>query len=237
MADYRYQEVFETLKSSILSGKVVEGELLPSENQLSQQYNLNRMTVRRALGELEKEGFIIRKKGKGSIVKQNQKRLGLLSFKGFSEVIGQRDGQVSNTVLEGPKVMDWPKGFFYPLDQKERKTRCIFLKRLRSLNEKPLMLEFTYLPVQGLSKPFSGSLSEGSLFKTLSQNYGIAILSLEQEIRAISADREIAEELDLEIGMPVLWFCRKYKTSKEGYFVYSTFYFNTQDYAISNGGE
>ena len=60
---------------------------MPSENDLSHQFKITRATVRQALEELVKEGYIEKRQGKGSVVISDRKTLGLLSFKGFSEVL------------------------------------------------------------------------------------------------------------------------------------------------------
>src|ERR1700680_2335089 len=52
--------IAEKLKEQILEGKLPEKAKLPSERQLSQQYGVSRMTVRRALEVLEGEGLVIR---------------------------------------------------------------------------------------------------------------------------------------------------------------------------------
>ena len=52
----KYYVLMEKLKNDILSGEIKPGEKLPSENQLSMQYNLSRHTVRKALSMLTTEG-------------------------------------------------------------------------------------------------------------------------------------------------------------------------------------
>jgi DNA-binding GntR family transcriptional regulator len=79
MKVYQYQTIYETLKQQIQRGEFQEGELIPSENELWQQFQTTRMTIRQALAELVREGYIIRKHGKGSIVKTQIRRFLFLS--------------------------------------------------------------------------------------------------------------------------------------------------------------
>ena len=65
----RYLKVKKDLRRLIIDGYYEVGDLLPSENELCKQYGMTRMTVRNALSNMETEGLIYRKKGKGSIVK------------------------------------------------------------------------------------------------------------------------------------------------------------------------
>ena len=67
-----YIKIEKYLKELIDSGKIKPGELLPSENQLTEEFNVTRMTVRSAFNNLVKEGYITRKRGIGSIVLGNR---------------------------------------------------------------------------------------------------------------------------------------------------------------------
>lgn len=64
----RFQDIFLDIESNILNQKYKAGELLPSENQLAEQYNVSRETIRKALVLLLESGYIQKKQGKGSIV-------------------------------------------------------------------------------------------------------------------------------------------------------------------------
>src|SRR5215469_14030264 len=98
--EHQYQKLKNTLKEKIIKGVYKPGEVLPSEHDLREQYKLARFTVRQALEELVKEGFITKHKGKGSIVaERKRKALGLFSIKGFSAVVGE-EGEVKTVFLK-----------------------------------------------------------------------------------------------------------------------------------------
>ena len=69
MKTTRYRQVQEALKMQIQHGIYSVGSYLPSENELCVTYNITRTIARKALEELQKEGFIIRQHGKGSQVR------------------------------------------------------------------------------------------------------------------------------------------------------------------------
>lgn len=64
----KYAKFLNDIKLSIISGELSEGEFIPSENSLVQQYGLSRPTVRKALAELAQEGLIQTIPGKGSMI-------------------------------------------------------------------------------------------------------------------------------------------------------------------------
>ena len=65
---YYYQQIYEALKCDITSGDKQEGDLLPSENQIAQQYGVDRSTVRKALKMLVGDGLVEKIPGKGTVI-------------------------------------------------------------------------------------------------------------------------------------------------------------------------
>ena len=230
----QYRQLHQLLKKQILAGEFQEGDLLPSENELSAAHNITRATVRQALEELVKEKYIYKHKGRGSVVSSQRKTLGLLSFRGFSEVAEAAHLTVKTVVLQKPVLVSWEDDFFYPLSKAEKAAGCIFLERLRCADQDPVMLEYTYIPNIGLPDFLQHSLVHDSLFETLHVQYDIEIMNVEQDIRAIAAVAETARQLKLSEGSPVLHIYRRYGTSRKGFYLYSSLFCNTTQYALSN---
>ncbi len=230
----QYRQLHQSLKKRILAGEFQEGDLLPSENELSAAHNITRTTVRQALEELVKEKYIYKHKGRGSVVSSQRKTLGLLSFRGFSEVAEAAHLAVKTVVLQKPILAWWEADFFYPLSKAEEAAGCIFLKRLRCIALDPVMLEYTYIPNQKLPDFLEHNLVHDSLFETLHVQYDIEIMSVGQDIRAITADAETARQLNLSEGDPMLHIYRRYGTSRKGFYLYSSLYCNTMQYALSS---
>ena len=233
METAHYQKLYALLKSQIQVGNYKEGDLLPSENELSATHKIARMTVRRALQELADEGYIKKIKGKGSIVSATRQSLGLLSFKGFSEVVGV-EHEARTVMLRAPEVIPWPERFFYKLKKEEQKAGCITFERVRYVNKDPVLLECSYLPNLRLDDFCKKTLLDGSLFKTLSVRHHIDIQSFEQDIRAVLADETTANHFEIKPMTPLVQIYRRYHTSVPGYFVYSLTFCNTEKYTISN---
>lgn len=229
-----YRQIQASLKEKITSGVYEEGGLLPSENDLCVEFVATRMTVRQALNELVREGYITRQHGKGSIVSASRKSLGLLSLKGWTEVVVASDRHGKTLVLEGPILKQLEDTAFKPLIDDEKHEEFIFFKRLRLVEESPVMFEQTYIPNENLSNFIKEPLLEGSLFRTLLIRYQIDVQSMTQEVRAIAADKETASLLKIKSKSPVLHLLRKYKTSIDGFFLYSSIYCNTEKFAISS---
>lgn len=68
MKENKFQSIYQLLAESIRNQDFAAGDLLPSENELSEQFKASRETIRKALGLLSRNGFIQKIQGKGSIV-------------------------------------------------------------------------------------------------------------------------------------------------------------------------
>ena len=70
-----YEQVYDQIKSAIISGKLTPGELLPSIRGLAKDLRISVITTKRAYDELEREGFIYTSQGRGCFVAEKNMEL------------------------------------------------------------------------------------------------------------------------------------------------------------------
>jgi len=226
----QHKQLYEVLRKDIEEGVYSEGDLLPSENELCRTYGLTRPTVRQALISLSYDGYIITRQGKGSIVQNNPRGIGILSVAGTTAAL--RNKELRTVLLSKPRIQPWPKPFIYSLNDEERAVDCIYLERLRELEGRSIFYDVNYIPNMNLPRFKFRKFEDNSFFDILRQYYGIEIRGGEQRIRAIGADSIIAEHLSVEVGFPILHLERKLSTNRIGFYVYSSVYCNTDIDAI-----
>lgn len=226
-----YKQIQELLTKKIQQGDYRVGDYLPSENELCRKYSITRTTVRKAMDELQRNGFIERHHGKGSMVIERRKSLGLLNVKGFSEAVGQN---VETIMLQTPAIRKWPDVFPFSVPENQRLKECIHFERLRCVNNEPVMLENNWLPAQELPGFIGSGFVDGSFFKTLSQRYHTEVIGSDQELRALLAGQKIAGALGISPGSPVLEISIRFSTSNPNLQIYSQLYCNTATYPIGN---
>ncbi|HMR19920.1 MAG TPA: GntR family transcriptional regulator [Sphingobacterium sp.] len=227
-----YQILITDLKKQIDDGLYKKGDLLPSENELCKRYDTTRPTVRQALGELMRMGYIVRHHGKGSIVSEPKTGLGILSLKGSTAGVGKKNLQTS--ILTKTVKIEWPTDFPYELTDAQRDAGCLYISRLRRVNGLPTMYEDTYITNIDLPRFTMHNLEKNSLFDTLRKYHKVEIREGEQKIWAIKADKKIAETLSMKIGNPVLHMKRSMLTNRNGLIIYSFLYCNTEEYFIQD---
>jgi DNA-binding GntR family transcriptional regulator len=227
----QYRRLYEILRKHILSGLYTEGSLLPSEHELSAAHRITRPTVRHALEALVKDGLIVKKQGKGSIVRKPLQNIGILSIAGTASAIGVRF--LKTDILQKPVIRSWPDIFPFDLSETEKEAGCIYMERLRYVEDVPLFYDINHLPNLNIPRLTSRSFENKSLFEILRKQYNIEIKGGEQKLKAILPDDKIMKLLRMKPGMPVLYMERKLTTNREGFHIYSTIWFNSEKHAIS----
>lgn len=231
MAESKYIIVAEFLRELIQKEEIKVGEYLPSENELCSRFSVTRTTVRRAMDQLMKEGFIEKLQGRGSRVRERRKSLGLLTVKGFSEAVGSN---VQTEMLQKPVLiksnppLTWMNGDSKDYDE------CIYFERLRKVNDIPVMIEKNWLPGSTLAELLDTDFVDGSFFRTLSRNFKIEITGSDHILKAESASSKIAALLQMPVGSPVLHISVKFSTNKTDIIILSELYCNTSQYPVGN---
>lgn len=226
----QHKKLYEILRKHITDGVYGEGDLLPSENELCRLYGMTRPTVRQSLSTLANDGYIIKHQGKGSIVHHLPREIGILSVSGTTSALGDRN--LKTRIIIKPVPIPWQKDFMFPLSELERESGCIYMERLRLLDNIPIFYDISYIANINLPRITSRQFENRSLFQTLRDHYHIEIKGGEQRIKAIPASAKISSFLQLKKGEPVLHLERKMETNNPGLFLYSSIYCNTEKYSI-----
>ncbi|WEK36039.1 MAG: GntR family transcriptional regulator [Candidatus Pseudobacter hemicellulosilyticus] len=227
-----YRQLFVDLKKQIDEGKYKVGALLPSENELCAAYKTTRLTVRHALKELKTMGYITSHHGKGSIVSEPKKALGILSIGGITAAVGHKN--LATKIIRKASIHPWADEFFYPLSPQETEAACISFTRVRSVDNAPIVYEETFLANLHLPNFTALSLENVSLFNTLLEKYQVEIRSGEQRIWAVSANKSTGKFLKVKEGSPVVHMQRKLVTNNKHLNIYSSLYCNTEDFYLQD---
>ena len=68
-----YAQLEQALRSAIVARRLAPGSQLPEERELARQFSVSRGTLRRALGQLEEAGLLVRRQGHGTFVAEPEK--------------------------------------------------------------------------------------------------------------------------------------------------------------------
>lgn len=197
-----HSRIREELRESIFSGACQPHDRIPSESELMAKYGVSRITVRQALGDLEKERLIFKVAGKGSFVAQPKSFQELGRLQGFAEAMGALGHETFNKLVRLATVPATP--------QVAERLRLApgapvsELHRVRYLNRQPVSLDVTWLPTRLGDRLAREDLARRDVFVILENDYGIALGHADLAIDAVSADATTAAMLEIELGAPVL---------------------------------
>lgn len=101
-----YQKMMQALIHKIEIGALKENDKLPSEQELGKQFNISRITVRKALEELQNRNFIYKKHGQGSFVLERSKRNKHYRYLHIGDKIREMGAKASSKILEFNIIAD-----------------------------------------------------------------------------------------------------------------------------------
>ncbi len=201
-------QLAEALKAEIVKQRLARGGRLPSERELIDRTGLSRVTVRAAVGLLERQGWLVRRQGLGTFVANPVKQELGSGVRTITEVlassgISPQVDVLSHHVGEAPQRIAETLGLSTVL--------CIN-RRFRD-GDQPLALLTAYFP-PGLGEAVEPLISRApgaetthameSTYTMWEQRLGVHIARATHEIHAAGASLEVAAALDLPLGSPVL---------------------------------
>jgi GntR family transcriptional regulator len=197
-----YEQLYLLLRSRIAASELSPGDLLPSETELVEQYQVSRATVRQALDGLVSDGLIVRRRGQGTFVAPHNVEQGLVRIVSFTEDMQRRGLKPSTKLLSAELVSatDMLSGALeVPVGEPLAR-----IDRLRLADGEPMSLELSYLVHRYCPGVLEQDYTSQSLRRMLEETYGLRISSARQSIRAVSATADLAHALSIPKGAALL---------------------------------
>jgi GntR family transcriptional regulator len=181
------------------------GDALPPERVLAPRFAVSRMTLRRAVEELVREGRLERRHGAGTFVAEPKIAQGL-AVTSFSEDMRQRGAVPSSRTLAVDDVLAGaPLGRRLEISPGDKVTR---VARLRLADDAPMALETLHVP-QTVAPDLTGDLlANQSFYDLLAARYGVVLASGRQTIEATVTDEVESEILEVPLHSPAFLFER-----------------------------
>jgi GntR family transcriptional regulator len=165
-----YYQLKEILVDKIKSNEWEIDSKIPTERELCDLYEVSRITVRQALEELENEGLLYRKQGKGTFVTAPKIEQRLSSFYSFSEEIRNMGYTPSTDIIEF-KAIAGDEMIARHFNEKGMMVYCI--KRLRLANNEPFAVEISYIPCDLCPGLTADEIAAKGLYNTLKTKYNL----------------------------------------------------------------
>lgn len=182
-SEHLYLKLSDALAEQILDGTLPEGSLLPSERVLCQTHGISRTTVRQALQDLSKKGYIKAIHGKGTVVIRPQIQQELRSIYSFDEDMRRLGKNPETQIMDFVKIV--PSGTIANLMRLPAGESVYRIMRLRLANGEPMLLETNYLPCSRFPDFSRQMLENNSLYRVLTSTYALNIDVAEETFEPI----------------------------------------------------
>lgn len=197
-----YRQIQDQLQQWIEAGLYKPGDVLPSEPDLESRFAVSRITVRRAISELAKEGLLECERGKGTFVREPKITQRLNQITSWAETI-LAIGMTPRTVERQIEEVK-PPAFLKGIIPTSADGTVIRITRLRYANDEPMCIMTNYIRSDYAPRLVQEGLISESLYETLEQRYKIMLSHAEETVEAAVADKLTAEKLKMNEGEPLL---------------------------------
>jgi GntR family transcriptional regulator len=196
-----HRQLFLVLHDEIARGAIAPGDALPTEQSLCDQFGVSRITVRRALADLAEQGYIDRRQGVGSFVRQRGRPDEAPPVGSYMDSLRQAQFQTSIDVVEH-EVRTPPSPIGDALGVTGELLHILRVRQERRTHE-PLMVTEAWLPTDLADTLTTSALRRKPLYELLSAA-GVVIDRMQHEITAEIAGPRNARLLNVAIGSALL---------------------------------
>ncbi len=201
-----YHQIEAILREKIAQNELRVGDRLPTEDKLREMFEVSRATVRRAIQDLENEGIVVRRAGRGTYVSGAATPMTELKMSCFLEdlialgiparvtVLGVDVVEPAAPVAEALKVTSDDKVFGF--------------RRVTTIDDEPFSMTSTFLPVRIGEALHEEDLVSQNFLKALASRCGVSIGEADQTIEAVLADASQANQLGVNAGAALLLVSR-----------------------------
>jgi len=182
------------------------GDAIPSERQLSVDLGVSRLTVRAALDDLVREGYLVRRRGAGTFVSEPKVAKGVGTVTSFSDDMRERGMTPASRTLDLQEVPAGARlGRILHVSPSEP---VAVIKRLRMADGEPMAIELLHVRQSLVPGLTAADLEENSFYDLLAARYAVEIVGGTQTVEPTVTNEEESEALGVPLHSPALLFER-----------------------------
>lgn len=225
-----YIQVSEDIKKMIKTRKIIPGGKLYTQQGFMDYYKTSKITIIKAIRDLENKGFVISKQGKGTYVNPYHYTEELKKLQSFKEVFNGLEDSVKIKVVQfdyikTPKLIYW---MFNPPVQETLRIGRIHI----NTRQDPIAFVKIYIPRDIANKITKDDVSSLSIYTILKNTEEIQVVEAIQKIYSHKAEGEVEKNLQVKHGTPVLVSERTSFNQEGRIVVYAVFYYRYDMYSF-----
>ena len=191
-----YAQIVELIQQDIETGVFNQTGRLPTEGELAEQYQVSRITIRRAVDELVGQKLVEKKQGKGTFLCAPK-----MTRRVDSGPISFTEMCAANGLSAHAKILE--AGIVAPDSALKAGEPAVRIRRLRYAGERPLVLEDNFYPLE-YACLLSIDLEKDSTYRYLREEKGIELQRTSMRLTIVRADSKLAKLLQVPKNAPQL---------------------------------
>lgn len=196
-----YCQIQDTIKKKIELKEWGPGSTIPSERKLCEMFSVSRLTVRQAIQGLVDDGYLVRKRGKGTFIQERKIEQQLVGVTSFTSLMKAQGKTPKNELLSLQRIVA-PDIVKRELNLTEH-SQILCIKRIRLADEIPMAIETTFLPLDYQNYSLEQNI-HSSLYEFIENNLNLKIGNAKQTIEAGIAGKNEAKLLHIPVHAPLL---------------------------------
>ncbi len=228
-----YRQIKNLITESLVTGEWRPGDLIPSEIELASRFSVSQGTVRKAIGELAEQKFLVRQQGKGTFVASHCEKPSQFPYLRITPDRGVVK-DLHATLLDCRKIkldagaarkLELPSG-----------ASAYQITRLLKISGKQPMYEDIRLPAATFKELSATTIDHHHcmLYSMYEAEFDVRILHVDEHLKAVAAPAPVANLLEVEAGTPLLTIERVAYTYAEKPVELRLSYCNTRDHHYRN---
>ena len=195
-----YVQIYTIIKEKIEKGDWPAGTQIPTEDELCKTYDVSKATVRIAISELGRDGFLVRKQGKGTFVTYSMPHLGVDMKTRLTENMFGEGVKVKKEILvKGVKA---PSGEIKEYLKTGEDVYYVLCKRV--VDGEPAYLEESFFPLFMFPDIEAEDICQASFYQLAQENAKMKIAKVIQTIEVTEISGDAADILKVKSGSAAL---------------------------------
>ena len=200
----KYEQIALDIQKKINNGQYLPNDQLPLEKEMCIQYNVSRITIKKAMDKLVMNGSVVKRRGAGTFVKDvdHEEITDISTSKQFNGFSGSHRGEKIETKVIDFKVINPSQEIANKLKM-EKDDFVYYICRVRYADGEPCVVEYTYMPIDVISG-IKRDMLTGSIYRYIEEDLKLKIKSAHRTVRALVGSELEKEALDINDTMPIL---------------------------------
>ncbi|GAB5046558.1 GntR family transcriptional regulator [Thermodesulfovibrio sp. TK110] len=202
-----YLQLFDILKKKIENKEWAAGMQIPTEEQLCKMFNVSRATVRNAILELVRQGYLTRQQGKGTFVSSSYISEGLIMTTVFKKLWVEDDSVYRKEVLA--KTVMMPVGDLSKELNIPENRHVIYVKVLWLVQNEPSILQESFIPFNICPHLLEEDIENQSIIDLFEKKYSIKTTKVNNYFELTFLNKELAQSFGISENSPAIFMTQR----------------------------